>query len=96
MEETVDLPVAIDPVRPKRSILTVWTGVVHAVGSRGRGGNGEELSSRQRHGSLHGLIVVLSLVTSALKLHANPRRPAPPQAKLMHSMAGYLRHIPFY
>ena len=36
MEETVDLPVAIDPVRPRRSILAVWVKADHAVEERCR------------------------------------------------------------
>ena len=36
MEETVDLPVAIDPVRPRRSILAVWVEADHAVEERCR------------------------------------------------------------
>lgn len=31
----MDLPVAMDPVRPKRSILAVRAGVVHAVAAEG-------------------------------------------------------------
>lgn len=35
MEETVDLPVAIEPVRPSRSIIEVWAGMSERLSGRG-------------------------------------------------------------